>query len=93
MRMILDSRQDHLIFQIFNQHEKISLEEIGHFFEIWIHDEEQKRGDRGLGLYRAKMIAEKAGGEITVGQEEIGGRELYSVCRSNLEVTRVAFPA
>ena len=33
----------------------------------------KKRGDRGLGLYRAKMIAEKAGGEITVGQEEIGG--------------------
>ena len=71
--MILDSRQDHLIFQIFNQHEKISLEEIGHFFENGFTTKSKKRGDRGLGLYRAKMIAEKAGGEITVGQEEIGG--------------------
>ena len=73
VRMILDSRQDHLIFQIFNQHEKISLEEIGHFFENGFTTKSKKRGDRGLGLYRAKMIAEKAGGEITVGQEEIGG--------------------
>ena len=73
VRMILDSRQDHLIFQIFNQHEKISLEEIGHFFENGFTTKSKKIGDRGLGLYRAKMIAEKAGGEITVGQEEIGG--------------------
>ncbi len=73
VRMILDPRQDHLIFQIFNQHEKISLEEIGHFFENGFTTKSKKRGDRGLGLYRAKMIAEKAGGEITVGQEEIGG--------------------
>ena len=73
VRMILDSRQDHLIFQIFNQHEKISLEEIGHFFENGFTTKSKKRGDRGLGLYRAKMIAEKARGEITVGQEEIGG--------------------
>ena len=73
VRMILDSRQDHLIFQIFNQHEKILLEEIGHFFENGFTTKSKKRGDRGLGLYRAKMIAEKAGGEITVGQEEIGG--------------------
>ena len=73
VRMILDSRQDHLIFQIFNQHEKISLEEIGHLLENGFTTKSKKRGDRGLGLYRAKRIAEKAGGEITVGQEEIGG--------------------
>lgn len=73
VRMILDSRQDHLIFQIFNQHEKISLEQIGHFFENGFTTKSIKRGDRGLGLCRAKMLAEKAGGEITVGQEEIGG--------------------
>lgn len=48
-------------------------EEIGHFFENGFTTKSKKRGDRGLGLYRAKMIAEKAGGEITVGQEEIGG--------------------
>lgn len=73
VRMILDSKQDHLFFQILNQHEKVSFEEIGHFFENGYSTKSKKKGERGLGLYRAKMIAEKAGGEIMVGQEEIGG--------------------
>lgn len=73
VRMILDSRQDHLFFQILNQHEKVSFETIGRFFENGYSTKSKRKGERGLGLYRAKMIAEKAGGEIMVGQEEIGG--------------------
>lgn len=73
VRMILDSQYDHLFFQILNQHEKVSFEEIGHFFENGYTTKSKKTGERGIGLYRAKAIAEKAGGEITVGQEEIGG--------------------
>ena len=73
VRMLLDSRQDHLFFQILNQHEKVSFETIGHFFENGYSTKSKRKGERGLGLYRAKMIAEKAGGEIMVGQEEIGG--------------------
>lgn len=72
VRIILDSKQDHLFFQIFNRHEKISLEQIGRFFENGYSSKSDKPGNRGIGLYRAKMIAEKAGGEITVGQERIG---------------------
>lgn len=73
VRMILDSHQDHLFFQILNQHEKVSFEEIGHFFENGYSTKSRKKGERGIGLYRAKTIAEKAGGEITVGQEVIAG--------------------
>lgn len=73
VRMILDSQFDHLFFQILNQHEKVSFEEIGRFFENGYSTKNKEKGERGIGLYRAKAIAEKAGGEITVGQEEIGG--------------------
>ncbi len=73
VRMILDSRQDHLVFQIYNRYPKLSLEEIGHFFENTYTTKMGKHGNRGVGLYRAKSIAQKAGGEITVGQEEIDG--------------------
>lgn len=73
VRMILDSKHDHLFFQILNQHEKVSLEEIEHFFENGYSTKSGKRRGRGIGLYRAKLIAGKSGGEIVVGQEEIGG--------------------
>lgn len=73
VKMILDSRQDYLIFQICNRHEKVSLEKIGSFFENGYSTKNKKSGNRGLGLYRARFIVEKAGGEITVAQKEIGG--------------------
>lgn len=73
VQMILDSLHDHLFFQILNQHEKVSLEEIGKFFENGFTTKSKKDGERGIGLYRAKQIADKSGGEIVVGQEEIGG--------------------
>ena len=79
VRMILDSRQDHLIFQIFNQHEKISLEEIGHFFENGFTTKSKKRGDRGLGLYRDKMIAEKAGVRLPWGRKRSAERIIFSL--------------
>lgn len=74
IRMMLDSKDDQLIFQILNSHEKISLEQIGHFFENGYSTKGEKHGDRGAGLYRAKQLAEQAGGEITVGQEKIGNQ-------------------
>mgnify|MGYP000142443052 CR=1 len=73
VRMILDSRQDHLYFQILNRHSRVSFEEIGRFFEKGYSTKDHGFQGRGLGLYRAKSLAEKAGGEITVGQEEIEG--------------------
>lgn len=73
VRMILDSRQDRLIFRILNQHDKVSLEEIGHFFENGYSTKNGEKGSRGLGLYRAKAIVQEAGGEITVEQNELDG--------------------
>lgn len=74
VRMILDSKEDHLYFQIFNQYEKLSLEEIGKFFEQGYSTKNRTHRERGIGLYRAKMLVEKAGGEIVVGQEIINGQ-------------------
>lgn len=74
VRMILDSRKDHLFFQIYNQHKRISIEEIGRFFENGYSTKNKDKSRRGLGLFRAKMLVQKAGGEIVVGQEDIGGK-------------------
>lgn len=74
VRMVLDSRQDRLIFRILNQHEKIPLEKIGHFFENGYSTKNRGKGCRGLGLYRARAIVQKADGDITVEQNELGGK-------------------
>lgn len=67
VRISLDSANDKVMFEIWNEYRKISFEEIGHFFENG-YSTKGKQG-RGIGLYRAKSILEKSGGEITVSQE------------------------
>lgn len=74
VHMILDSKEDHLCFQIANRYKKLSLEEIGRFFENGYSTKHKKIRERGIGLYRAKMLVEKAGGEITVGQAQMNGQ-------------------
>ena len=72
--MRLDSRQDKIIFQVKNQVQKLKLEDIGKFFEKGY----STKGDgnqRGLGLYRARMLADRYGGEITVGTESVDEKE------------------
>lgn len=68
--MEIDSEDDKLEFTIRNQidHE-IGLSELGKFFEKG-YSTKSKDGKRGLGLYRAKQLCEKYGGEITVGTEK-----------------------
>ncbi|MEF9941005.1 MAG: GHKL domain-containing protein [Lachnospiraceae bacterium] len=70
--MSLDSREDKIYFEIKNQFNKIPLEEIGRFFEKG-YSTKGTSGNRGFGLYNAKMIVQKYQGEITVEVEYIGG--------------------
>lgn len=73
VKIFLDSREDRLVFEILNRCRRLSLEEIGQFFSYGYSTKEKKgnAGQRGIGLARVKSLVEKAGGEITVGQEEI----------------------
>lgn len=73
VKFFLDSREDRLVFEILNRCRRLSLEEIGQFFSCGYSTKEKKgnAGQRGIGLARVKSLVEKAGGEITVGQEEI----------------------
>lgn len=67
----IDSENDKLEFTIKNQTEQeISLSQLGKFFEKGFSTK-SKDGKRGLGLYRAKQLCERYGGEITVGIEVI----------------------
>lgn len=74
VRLILDSEKDKLIFQVKNEFPKQSMETIGRYFDKGYTTKGSESGSRGLGLYNAKLLVQKGGGEITVGQEEIAGQ-------------------
>ena len=73
VKLYLNSEDDRVMFEVFNQYPKLSFEEIGHFFEMGYTTKKEEFGKHGIGLGRVKAIIEKAGGEITVGQEETEG--------------------
>lgn len=71
--LMIDAKQDHLVFKVKNQSPKRSIAEIGKFFEKGYSTKDDE-GRRGLGLYRAKMLVEKHHGDITVSQEMLGDK-------------------
>ena len=73
VRILLDSKDDRLVFEVFNQYRRLSIEEIGRFFEYGYSTKEKTVQKRGVGLTRVKRLIDKSGGEIMVGQEEVGG--------------------
>lgn len=73
VRVFLDSKDDCLIFDVFNEYPKLSLEEIGHFFDRGYTTKQSEIGKHGIGLAKVKKLTQHFGGELTVGQEEIDG--------------------
>lgn len=73
VKIMIDSKNDRVVFEILNSYKKISMEELEKFFESGYSTKIGETRKRGLGLGRAKNLIEKAKGEITVGQEEIDG--------------------
>lgn len=72
VKMMVGSKEDKLIFEIWNKHPKVSMEQMSRFFEKGY----STKGDgdrRGFGLYNAKRITEACRGELTVSMEEMQG--------------------
>lgn len=77
VEMILDAKDDKLIFMIKNQVENLTMGDIVHFFEEG-YTTKKNREDRGLGLYQANKIAIGHSGEITVELLENG--DVQEIC-------------
>lgn len=71
--MELDSQNDKLVFVIKNRMRNVKLEDIGKFFEKG-YSTKSSSGKRGLGLYHAKQLTARYGGEITVSTDFIDNR-------------------
>ncbi len=77
VEMVLDAKDDKLIFMIKNQAEGIKIGDIERFFEKGYTTKTNIEG-RGLGLYQARRIAKANGGEITV--ELLSGVKSQEIC-------------
>lgn len=67
--MILDAKEDKLIFAIKNKVQGLTMGEISSFFEKGYTTKKNKEG-HGLGLYQANQIAQRYNGNITVELQE-----------------------
>ena len=65
VEMVLDARNDKLLFMIKNQIQGLTMGEIARFFEKGYTTKKNREG-RGLGLYQATQIAKRHNGQITV---------------------------
>lgn len=65
IRILLTSINDKLDFEVMNEHKKIPLTQLMHFFEKG-YSTKSNRGRRGLGLYNARRIIREWKGDITV---------------------------
>lgn len=75
IKMEIGSQNDKMIFAIWNEHTPLSIEEMSHFFEKGYSTKGGGVRNRGLGLYNAKNITKKCHGRLTVGMEEMDGKE------------------
>lgn len=71
VNIALDSIDDRLIFEISNRTNGLTLEEVGHFFDKGYTTKEKKSSGgfsskHGVGLYNAKNLAKRYGGDLTV---------------------------
>lgn len=74
--MILDAKDDKLIFAIKNKVEGLTMSEIAHFFEKGYTTKKTMDG-HGLGLYQARKNAQQYNGNIMVELQECGdGQEI-----------------
>lgn len=75
--ILLDAKEDKLIFAIRNKVKGITMGEISRFFEKGYTTKKNKEG-HGLGLYQANQIAQHYNGNITVELQECG--EVQEIC-------------
>lgn len=72
IKMFLGSENDRTVFEIWNRHPRLKIEEISRFFEKG-YTTKDNGARRGLGLYNARKLTEKWGGSLTVSTEEMDG--------------------
>ncbi|MCI9381811.1 MAG: GHKL domain-containing protein [Dorea sp.] len=75
--MELDSEEDRMVFVIRNQMEDVTMGELHQFFSKGFSTK-GKNAERGFGLYNAKMLVGRYGGEIVASVDKI--KESSYVC-------------
>lgn len=87
VKILLDSVGDKLVFEISNRARGLTLEGVSHFFDKGYTTKEQKvsggfSNKHGVGLYNAKNIAKRYGGDLTVALDFDGDTQIivFRVC-------------
>ncbi len=79
VKIFLDSREDRMVFEVLNEHQRLSFEEIARFFDYGYTTKDSDSRQHGIGLARVKALIQKADGEITVAQDTIEERNYIHI--------------
>lgn len=72
--ILLDAKKDKLIFAVKNKVKGLTMGEVAQFFEKG-HTTKRNKEGHGLGLYQAKLLAQRYDGTITVELQESEGMQ------------------
>lgn len=83
VKISLASSHNKLIFEISNETENLSLDEVSRFFEKGystknIDKESRFDSKHGFGLYNAKILSKKHGGDVMVSLDYVGDRQFIT---------------
>lgn len=75
VKIVLDTALNKMIFEISNETSNLTLEQVSHFFDKGYTTKKKESGNHfvekhGLGLYNAKKLCKKHGGDVTVSLED-----------------------
>lgn len=81
--IVLDAMEDKMVFEIKNEVRDLTLEKISHFFDKGYTTKNEKTSDvakekHGFGLYNARNISKKYGGDLTVDLEDEQSRQFIT---------------
>lgn len=81
--IVLEASGNKLVFEISNETRNLTLEQVSHFFDKGYTTKEDKSSEKfgekhGFGLYNARKISKKYGGDVTVSLENLDDRQLIT---------------
>ena len=83
IKMVLASSHHKIVFEISNETENLTLEQVSKFFDKGYSTKNEQRaskfeGKHGVGLYNARRLSQKYGGDLTVALDYEGDKQIIT---------------
>lgn len=83
VKMVLASSHHKIVFEISNETRNLTLEQVSKFFDKGYSTKNEQRASKfenkhGVGLYNARKLSQKYGGDLTVALDYVGDKQIIT---------------